>query len=263
MTVDSAGLLHSGNRAPILDDHLVVFDREARDVVFGRVLIGVTAERSETKKCVQHFLRYPADRHFGDVDIARVAIRRRADLELAIEEAAPKSRFLQRHAHLDPGDVVLDRDERFPAQLSAAGDEVIDVGRAELDSVRVGRRRRRRGSIFWRNFRGGGVGCAPGPNLELFPAIAHRLLLRLGRLDLRNFLRLRGRHHIPDPDVASDEKSNGEEDQENDQHHAALAEASAASLSWWRFDPGAGHDDVALFFSRRSWVATSLSYSAR
>src|SRR6478672_9544443 len=72
-------LRHAGNRLPVLDDDLVVFDCEARDVVFRRVLVGVTTERAKAEQAVQDFLGNAAERNFRDLDIARVAIGRGTD----------------------------------------------------------------------------------------------------------------------------------------------------------------------------------------
>src|SRR5438045_8557803 len=92
---------HAGNRAAVLDDDFVVLDREAGDVVFGRVLVRVAAQGAESQERVQDFFGNAAQGDFGDLDVPRIAVRGRAHLKLAVQEPPAKSDLLTRNASLN------------------------------------------------------------------------------------------------------------------------------------------------------------------
>jgi hypothetical protein len=104
-----------------LDDDLVVFDCEALDIVFRRVLIGVTVQGTEAEQRVQDLVRDAANGNFRNLDVARIPVGGRADLQLAVQVSSLKADFLEGDAYLDAGDIVLDRNERFSGAGSVDG----------------------------------------------------------------------------------------------------------------------------------------------
>ena len=143
-------------------------------------------------------------------------------------------------------EIVLDRHKSFSAQLSVGSDQLVNVGRRKLNPV-CGRSGR------WRNL-GCRCGChrfgrASRPDLELFPAIPHGFLVRFVCLDNGNFPGRRRRHHVTHADVAAHEERHRQQDQEDDKHEAAFAEATGFSFLRRWFDPGR-HNLRRIIFSQ-------------
>ena len=121
-------LPHAGDgSAPVFDNDHVAFDGETRDAPFGCGLVRITAQRTKPKERVQHLVGNATDGHFRDFSVARVAVRRRLDLKLAVEETSPKSGFVQRNADLRAQNVVFDMNKRLSPRLPIRRDELIDI----------------------------------------------------------------------------------------------------------------------------------------